>query len=300
MNSWHGDREAFEKWENEITGEGTITSFNTENLDTSLWTKTDKVLVNNEDMVSSGQEILNVSNEEATGKIYSTISGKIYIEDSRFGKSYTIYDLENLGYELQVSEERINDLKIGQKVETKLNASNEIIYGRICYISQIPQEEQIKVKVKVENSDKIKIGYTVKARVLLEEEVDPNTPVYDIRNSIPKIGKTTISYKSSGEEVSFSSIEELLADSDIVMMYENALKEQGIIIDELMAQIQDLTDNMEIPEEPSEDISEMDIEAVSEYWSGYWKEYWEAEYNKLVEEMKQANEEPSNSEEEGE
>ncbi|MBR1539723.1 MAG: HlyD family secretion protein [Clostridia bacterium] len=275
-----------EDWEEEITGEGTITSFNVENLDTSLWTKTDKVLVNNEDMITAGQEILNVSNEDATGKIYSTISGKIYIEDSRFGKRYTIYDLDNLGYELQVPETRINDLKIGQKVETRLNASNEIIYGRICYISQIPQEEQIKIKVKLENSDKIKIGYTVRARVLLEDEIDANTPVYDIRNSIPKIGKTTINYKTSGEEVSFSSIEEMLADSDIITMYESALEEQGIVIEELMAQIQSLTDNMEIPEEPAEDIPEMDIEAVSEYWSGYWKEYWEAEYNKLVEEMK--------------
>lgn len=225
------------------------------------------------------------------GKIYSTIAGKIYIEDGRLGKCYTIYDLDNLGYELEVSEEKIKDLKIGQKVETKLMASNEIIYGKICYISQIPQDEQIKVKVKLDNSDKIKIGYTVKARVLLDDEIDSNVQVYDIRNSIPKIGKTTISYKSSGEEVSFSSIEEMLADNDIIAMYESALEEQGIVIEELMAQIQELSEN--IPSEYENDLenndNEMDTQAISEYWSGYWKEYWEAEYNKLVEEMNNSN-----------
>lgn len=57
-----------EEYDDGITGEGTITSFNIENLDTSLWAKTDKVLVNNEDMVNAGQEILNVSNEDATRK----------------------------------------------------------------------------------------------------------------------------------------------------------------------------------------------------------------------------------------
>lgn len=278
-----------------ISGEGTITSFNIENLDTSLWTKTDKVLVSNEDMITAGQEILNVSNEDATGKIYSTISGKIYIEDSRFGKSYTIYDLNNLGYELQIPEDKINELKIGQEVETKLVASNEIVYGKICYISQIPQDEQIKIKVKLDNSDKIKIGYTVKARVLQDEPIDENIQVYDIRNSIPKIGKTTISYKTSGEEVSFSSIEEMLADSDIIAMYEKTLEEQGLIIDELMAQIEALSQDMgneNYPEEETtekKDAEELDVEAVSEYWSGYWKEYWEAEYNKLAEEMKNSN-----------
>ncbi|MBR2289303.1 MAG: HlyD family secretion protein [Clostridia bacterium] len=240
-------------------------------------------------MVNAGQEILNVSNDEATGKIYSTIAGKIYIEDARFGKVYTIYDLDNLGYELQVPEDRINDLKIGQKVETKLNASGEIVYGRICYISQIPQDEQIKIKVKLENSDKIKIGYTVKARVLLEEEVDANTTVYDIKNSIPKIGKTTISYKSSGQEVSFSSVEEMLADNDIIAMYESTLEEQGILIEELMAQLEELTDNIPENSPEDDDSEELDVQAISEYWSGYWKEYWEAEYNKLVEEMKQQN-----------
>lgn len=227
------------------------------------------------------------------GKIYSTISGKIYIADGKFGKSYTIYDLDNLGYELEIPETKIKDLKIGQKVETRLNASNEIIYGKICYISQIPQDEQIKVKVKLDNNDKIKIGYTVKARVLLEDEIDSNIQIYDIRNSISKIGKTTISYKSSGEEVSFSSIEEMLADNDIIAMYESALEEQGIVIEELMAQIQELSEN--IPSEYENDLenndNEMDTQAISEYWSGYWKEYWEAEYNKLVEEMNNSNNE---------
>ena len=277
----------------EITGEGQITSFNIENLDTSLWTNTDKVLVNNEDIVTTGQEILNVSNDEATGKIYSTISGKIYIEDGRFGKKYTIYDLENVGYELEVPESKIKDLKIGQKVETKIIASNEFVEGKICYISQIPQDEQIKVKVKLENNDKIKIGYTVEARVLTDEPVDESVTVYDIKNSIPKIGKTTINYKTNGEEVTFSSFEEMFSDNDLIAMYESALEEQGIIIEELSAQIQELTDNYSTDEIQDENTEEINVEEISQYWSGYWKEYWEAEYNKMLEENNNSKEQES-------
>ena len=229
-----------------------------------------------------------------TGKIFSTISGRIYIEDGIMGKIYTIYDLDNLGYEILVSEEKVNNLKIGQKVETKLTASNEVIYGRICYISQIPQDEQIKVKVKLDNNEKIKIGYTVKARVLMDEPIDSNTTIYDIKNSIPKIGKTTINYKSSGEEVSFSSIEEILGDNDLIKMYETALEEQGIMIEELTAQLEELSELAENSEyleneDTNVDNGEINIEAISEYWSGYWKEYWEAEYNKLAEELNNSN-----------
>ena len=304
--------EDFEE-ENTISGSGSITSFNIEKLETTIWSKVDKVLVNNEDVVNSGQEILNVSNDEATGKIYSTISGKIFIEDSKFGKSYTIYDLNNLGFEMQVDEEKMKDLKIGQKVETRLVATNEIVYGRICYISQIPQDEQIKIKVKLENNDKLRIGYSVKATVMLDEEVDTNIPIYDIKNSIPKIGKTTINYKSTGQEIGFSSIEEIMDNNEIMAMYESALEEQANIIEELTAQLEALMElapseeEIEIPEQDIEQVEEekVDIEEISkkynDYWKNYyeelysqneetisvresekWKEYWENKYNELV------------------
>jgi hypothetical protein len=248
--------------ENTIVGTGNITSFNIEKLDTGLWSKVDKVLVENEAVVEANQEILNVSNSEATGKIYSTISGEFFSEEN----TYTIYDLNNLGYEIKVDENDAVKLKIGQKVETTITASNEKIEGRICYISYIPQDEEITVKVKISNSDKIKIGYSVKAKILLDEPIDESVQIYDIKNSIPKIGKTTVTYKSSGTEESFSSIEDLYSQEDLMAMYEEMLKSQ--------------MGDMEIPDE--EEQEEFDLDSISDYysdmWNDYWNEYWKNYY----------------------
>jgi hypothetical protein len=251
--------------ENTIVGTGNITSFNIEKLDTGLWSKVDKVLVENEAMVEANQEILNVSNSEATGKIYSTISGEFFSEEN----TYTIFDLNNLGYEIKVDETEAIKLKIGQKVETTITASNEKIDGRICYISYIPQDEEITVKVKISNSDKIKIGYSVKAKILLDEPIDESVEIYDIKNSIPKIGKTTVTYKNSGAQESFSSMEDLYSQEDLKAMYEEMLKSQ--------------MENMEIPNaDEYEEQEEFDLESISNYysdlWNDYWSEYWKNYY----------------------
>jgi hypothetical protein len=266
LASLEDDYDDYYEEENVITGSGNITSFNVEKLDIGLWSKVDKVLVTNETMVEANQEILNVSNSEATGKVYSTISGEFISEDD----NYIIYDLNNLGYEINVDENEAAKLKIGQKVETIITASNEKIYGRICYISYIPQNEEITVKVKIENSDKIKIGYSVNAYILLDEAIDESVQVYDIKNSIPKIGKTTVTYKDNGSQESFSSIEELFSQEDLMAMYEEMMKSQ--------------MENMEIPEEgyDEEEQEEFDLDAISDYysdiWSEYWNEYWKSYY----------------------
>lgn len=264
--------EDMEEWEDPfIFGEGTITSFNIEKLDTTLWKKIDKVLVNNEDVVQANQEILNVSNDEATGKIYSTIGGKIFIEDSSRGRSFTIYDLDNLGFEMLVDEENAKKLKIGQKVEcTTYYSINDSIIGRVCYISSIPRDNKIKVRVKLDNIDKVRIGFKVSALIDTEAEIDSSTPVYDIKNSITKIGKTNITYKNTGEQIDFSSIEELSMDEDLFAEYEKALAEQEALIEELSKQIEELM---------NQENTEVDEEAISEYYNEYWRKYWEEKNN---------------------
>lgn len=67
---------------NKIKSNGVFTSFNIEELDTGMWKKIDEVYVNNEEMIKSNQKILKVSNEDAFGNVYSTISGKFFIQES--------------------------------------------------------------------------------------------------------------------------------------------------------------------------------------------------------------------------
>lgn len=238
-----------------ISGTGTITSFNIESLDTNLWSNIDKVLVGNESVVLANQEILNVSSPEMTGKIYSTISGQFFEQEYGEKKIYTIYDLNNLGFEMEIEEQEASKVKIGQKVDVVITATNQKVTGRVCYISYIPQNETLKVKVKIDSSDKVKIGYTVKAQILLDNDIDSNVQVYDIKNSVPKIGKTVVTYKDNTTDT-FESYEELYTLDEVMAMYEEMMAENQTNMDEVS-------------------------EEYNKYWSDYWQEYWNGFYAEM-------------------
>lgn len=274
---------------------GQITSFNTEIIDTTLWTKIDKVLPQNETMVINGQEILNVSNDAATGIVYATIDGEFIVDDENTNKkTYMIYDLNNLGFEAEVDEDKAKLLEIGQKVDVTIKASNEKTDGRICYISHIPQNDMIKVRVKLNNNDRIKIGYSVKAEILVDETSDKNTLVYDIKNSIPKIGKTVVTYKNVPEVTEFSSPEEVFQDDGLMGMIEYYdleipdyyYEEPEEPVEEEPGEGGAEEDHPETePKEEDKDKDkdkDIDLEEISEYfnsfWSEYWSEYWHAFY----------------------
>ncbi|MBP3596238.1 MAG: hypothetical protein J6J60_02400 [Clostridia bacterium] len=76
------EESSLEEESNKIKSNGVFTSFNIEELDTGMWKKIDEVYVNNEEMIKSNQKILKVSNEDAFGNVYSTISGKFFIQES--------------------------------------------------------------------------------------------------------------------------------------------------------------------------------------------------------------------------
>lgn len=247
--------EGFEDEIETINGTGTITSFNIENLDTNLWSSIDKVLVGNESVVSANQEILNVSSPEITGKIYSTISGQFFEQEYGDKKIYTIYDLNNLGFEMEIEEKDASKVKIGQRVDVVITATNQKVTGRVCYISYIPQNETLKVKVKIIDSDKVKIGYTVKAQIILDGDIDTNVQVYDIKNSVPKIGKTVVTYKNNTTDT-FESYEELYTLDEVMAMYEEMMAENEANMDEIS-------------------------EEYNKYWSDYWQEYWNGFYAEM-------------------
>jgi hypothetical protein len=239
-----------------ITGKGSITSFNIEELDTGYWTSVDEVYVKDGDLVESNQKILKVSNSEATGVIYSTIKGKFFIDESKeSSKKYYIYDLDNVGFEIEVNEEYSSNLKIGQKVNVNINSLSESITGKVYYISKISNDGIIKVKIKLDYSDDIKFGYTAKAEILINDEVDTSVQEFDTKNSFMKIGKTAITYKNSNNQVVETPIIE-----DFTEIEEPTITEE-------------FSNDSESYDEIEYDIGGA-LEYYNEYWNEYWNNYW--------------------------
>ncbi len=236
-----------------IKGKGTIVSFHTEKIDTEHWSKIEQVYVNEGDIIKANQKILKVSNQDATGVIYSTISGKFFIEEMKDRKNYLIYDLENIGFEMEVGEEEASKLKIGQFVNVNINSLSEAITGKVYYISKISNGGIIKVKVKIDYDERIKFGYTAKAEILLDKEIDTTVKEFDTKDSFIKIGKTAITYK-------------------------NVPNTSNIEVPDMLEFSEDMLGESDLPMEESEiqnpDELEYDMEDISDYYNGYWSEYW--------------------------
>lgn len=241
---------------NKIKGSGKLTSFNIEELDTGYWSKIDEIYIKNEEMVKSNQKILKVSNSDATGIVSSTISGKFFIEENNPKNNFYIYDLDNIGIEIEVDEMESAKLKIGQKAIITFKTISETFEGRVCYISKIPTESVIKAKIKIDYNDKLKLGCTGNVEILLDEPIDDAIKEYDIKNSFKKIGKTKITLK------------------------EQPGIQNSVSIEDMMNGMEGLDSSMfdEIPE----DMPGVDVDEISNYysdlWSEYWNNYWKAYY----------------------
>ena len=272
---------------NSIVGEGTLTSFNIEQIDTNYWKNVDEVLANDEDIVKANQLLLKTSNKDAKGEIFSTIDGKFYIQEHGGKNIYYIYDLDNVGIEFKVSEEDSVNLKIGQKTKITFLGSTDSYEGIVYYIQKIPVNEEVSVKIKLDYNENLKFGTNAKAEILLDEPIVENVDEFDIKNTTSKIGKTKIILKDSGNVGIQSFDMDALMEEYMSQMMEGLDFEAGD-----MSNFEGLDESQFGGELPLEFESEnkTDVEALSnelseqwnsywnEYWNEYWKNYWKAYY----------------------
>lgn len=247
---------------NKIKGSGKLTSFNIEELDIGYWTKVDEVYVKNEEMVKSNQKILKVSNASGIGVVSSTISGKFFIEENTPKNNYYIYDLDNIGIEIEVDEEESAKLKLGQKANINFKSISGTFEGRVCYISKIPNDGIIKVKIKINYEDILKLGCSGNVEILVDEPIDENIKEYDIKNSFKKIGKTKITLKEQ------PGIQNSIPIEDMIDSIEGMNEFDPSMIDE------EISDE-EIPGFDIDEISKYYSELWNDYWNNYWKAYYE-------------------------
>lgn len=283
---------------NTISGEGTLTSFNIEKIDTSYWKNIDEVLFNDEDLVKANQLLLKTSNKESNGEISATIDGRIYVQEQSDKDMYYIYDLDNIGIEFKVSEEDSVNLKIGQKAKITFIGSTESYEGVVYYIQKIPVDEELSVKVKIEYNDNLKFGTNAKIEILLDEPIEENVAEFDIKNTTTKIGKTKIILKNSVDYSAQNFDMEALMEEYMSQMMEgmefgenDMMDLDGLYGDQFEGELplNFESENQTDVEALSKELSEQWNSYWNEYWSEYWKNYWKAYYEEYPIYIKEPN-----------
>ncbi len=153
-----------------VKGTGTINSFNIKALETSDFSEIKEMYVNEGDIVNAKQKILRGIKDGVNQIIYSPIYG-MYFENSENGnKSYLVYDLNNIGIEMYVSENDVAKISTGQKAIVKISALNKEVEGTITYVAKLPSTDGFKVRVKIDYTDDLKFGYGVSVKIIASQK----------------------------------------------------------------------------------------------------------------------------------
>lgn len=167
-----------------IRGAGTITSFNIETLEIGVGDKVSEILVSEGQKVNAKQDILKVTDENGKSKtIKSSISGMFFcIEDQTVGTKYCIYNLDDIGVKIALSEKDITSVTVGQKATVNITALNKEFEGTVSYVSSLPQNDKFIVKVKLNYTDDIKFGYSTSTSILSSEKLNAIVIPYSFVN----------------------------------------------------------------------------------------------------------------------
>lgn len=160
-----------------VKGTGQINSFNIKVLDTSDYSEIKETYVNDGDIVNAKQKLLRGIKDGASEIMYSPIYG-MYFEDSE-NKSYLVYDLNNIGIEMYVSENDVAKLSINEKAIVRISALNKEVEGTITYVSKLPSTNGFKVRVKIDYTDDIKFGYGVSVKIIASQKDNALVIPYD-------------------------------------------------------------------------------------------------------------------------
>lgn len=171
-----------------IKGTGTISSFNIETLSVDIGDTVTDILVEEGQVVEPKQEILKVKDENGKEKtIKSSISGMFFCVENQTagvstGTSYCIYNLDDIGVKVALSEKDITAVTIGQKAKVNITALNKEFDGEVSYVSSLPQNDKFIVKIKIGYTDEVKFGYSTTTSILTMEKKDTMVIPYSYLN----------------------------------------------------------------------------------------------------------------------
>ena len=165
-----------------VRSSGTITSFNIQTLDVEEYEKVKNIYVKDGQYVKAKNKVMKISGD-GTRYIKAPISGMFFkIKKGEGEFEYKIYNLEDIGVSIEVSEKDVSSLKIGQKAIVKLFALNQELEGKVSYISMLPYEGKFNVNIKIPYSDEIKFGYTANIKILTSKNEESIVIPYEALN----------------------------------------------------------------------------------------------------------------------
>ena len=171
-----------------IRGAGTISSFNIETLNIDVGENVTDILVEEGDFVEAKQEILKVKDEDGNTKtLKSSISGLFFCVENQTagvtsGISYCIYNLDDIGVKIALSEKDITSVNVGQKAKVNITALNKEFDGEVSYVSSLPQNDKFMVRIKIDYTDEVKFGYSATTSILTMEKDNIIAIPYDYLN----------------------------------------------------------------------------------------------------------------------
>lgn len=167
-----------------IRSTGTISSFNIETLDVEVGDTVTSILVSEGQKVEAKQAILKVKDENGKEKtIKSSISGMFFcVENQTSGINYCIYNLDDIGVKIALSEKDIASVSIGQKAKVNITALDKEFDGEVSYVSSLPQNDKFIVRIKIGYTDEVKFGYSTTTSILTMEKQNIISVPYDYIN----------------------------------------------------------------------------------------------------------------------
>lgn len=165
-----------------VKSSGTITSFNIQTIDIEDYEKVKEVYISDGQYVDAKKRIMKVTGD-TTRYITAPVSGIFFKTSKSDGDyEYKIYNLDEIGVAIQVSEKDVSSLQIGQTAIIKIISLDQELEGTVSYISMLPYEGKFTVNIKVPYFDGIKFGYTTNVKILTSKNEEAIVIPYEALN----------------------------------------------------------------------------------------------------------------------
>lgn len=159
---------------NTISDSGEITSSLTEKIELHATYYLSEILVEENQEIQSGQNILKYTNGTYLVAPYSCVITELNIpsigEKCENSHYITISSIDTLNMMISIDEDDINKIAIGQEAQVVSSVNSDNMYiGYVTNISNTASSGKFEVKVKFSNDGNIKIGMSGNCEIILEK-----------------------------------------------------------------------------------------------------------------------------------
>lgn len=157
------------KSSSKISQSAEVSSALTENLELHATYYFSEIYVGENQQVSQGENILQYTNGQYLTAPYDCVITKISVPDSGnqcTNKHYIqISSINNLQISLKISEEKIDQISLGDEAEIEITALDKTFKGAVVNISSTASKGYFTVTIEFENDGNVKLGMTANVKL---------------------------------------------------------------------------------------------------------------------------------------